>query len=53
MSNLKVNKDLVVSMDYELKVENNVVDFSEEGDPLIFLQGHGILSRDWKKPSRG
>lgn len=43
MSNLKVNKDLVVSMDYELKVENTVVDFSEEGDPLIFLQGRGNI----------
>ncbi len=36
----KVRKDLVISMDYELKVEGEVIDFSEEGDPLEFIQGH-------------
>jgi FKBP-type peptidyl-prolyl cis-trans isomerase SlyD len=43
MTDLKVEKDLVISMDYELKVENSIIDFSEEGDPIIFLQGHGNI----------
>lgn len=36
----KVSKNLVISMDYELKVDGEVVDYSEEGDPLEFIQGH-------------
>lgn len=43
MEKNQVAKDLVVSMDYELKVENSIVDYSEEGDPIVFLQGHGNI----------
>lgn len=39
----KVAKDLVVSMAYELKVDGEVIDFSEDNDPLEFLQGHGQI----------
>jgi len=40
---LVVADDLVVSLAYKLTVDNEVVDFSEEGEPLQFLQGHGEI----------
>ena len=43
MTKLTVDKDLVVSMDYELTVEKSIIDYSEEGDPIVFLQGHGNI----------
>ena len=43
MDTSRVEKDLVISMDYELKVENSIIDFSEDGDPIVFLQGHGNI----------
>lgn len=39
----KVEKDLVVSMDYELTVESEVIDYSEPGDPIEFIQGQGNI----------
>jgi FKBP-type peptidyl-prolyl cis-trans isomerase SlyD len=36
----KVAKDLVISMDYELSVEGEVIDYSEPGDPIEFIQGY-------------
>jgi FKBP-type peptidyl-prolyl cis-trans isomerase SlyD len=36
----KVAKDLVISMDYELSVEGEVIDYSEPGDPIEFIQGN-------------
>jgi FKBP-type peptidyl-prolyl cis-trans isomerase SlyD len=36
----KVSKDLVISMDYELTVEGEVVDVTDPGEPIEFLQGH-------------
>jgi len=38
-----VEDNLVVTMDYELKVNGEVVDSSEEGDPIVFLQGAGQI----------
>lgn len=38
-----VEDDVVVSMDYALKVEGELVDFSEESGPVHFLQGHGEI----------
>lgn len=47
MSNAKnksiVAKDVVVTLDYTLKVEGEIVDTSEGGDPIVFLQGHGQI----------
>jgi FKBP-type peptidyl-prolyl cis-trans isomerase SlyD len=40
---LVVVDDLVVSLAYQLTVDNEVVDFSEEGEPLQFLQGRGEI----------
>ena len=39
----KVTKDLVVSMAYKLKIEDEIVDQAPEDDPLQFMQGHGHI----------
>ncbi len=40
----KVSDDTVVSLDYTLRLDDGeVVDTSEEGQPLEFLQGHGQI----------
>jgi FKBP-type peptidyl-prolyl cis-trans isomerase SlyD len=39
---LVVKKDLVVSLDYKLQVDGEVIDSSEQ-DPIQFLQGHGEI----------
>lgn len=49
----KVDNDLVVSMDYELTVDNAVIDFSEEGDPIVFLQGAGNIVPGLEKAIQG
>jgi len=38
-----VEKDVVVTLDYTLKVAGEVVDTSDGGDPIVFLQGHGQI----------
>jgi FKBP-type peptidyl-prolyl cis-trans isomerase SlyD len=48
-----VKKDLVISMDYELKVENEVVDYSEENDPIVFIQGYGNIIPGLEKAIEG
>lgn len=39
----KVEKDLVVGMDYSLKVDGEIVDSSEGSEPIEFIQGHGNI----------
>lgn len=39
----KVVKDLVVSMVYELKIDNEIIDSCTEDDPLQFIQGRGHI----------
>ncbi len=39
---MKIEKDKVVSIEYKLSVEGNVVDESD-GEPLLFLQGRGNI----------
>lgn len=48
-----IEKDKVVSLSYQLKVENEVVDQSAEGNPLTFLFGHGNLIPGFEKNIRG
>jgi FKBP-type peptidyl-prolyl cis-trans isomerase SlyD len=38
-----VEKDVVVTLDYTLKVAGEIVDTSAGGDPIVFLQGHGQI----------
>lgn len=40
---LTVVDDVVVSLDYTLTVENEVVDTSEGSEPIEFIQGHGHI----------
>ena len=39
----KVVDDVVVSMEYSLTVDGEVIDSSEEEGPIEFLQGHGNI----------
>ena len=39
----KVDTGLVVSMDYKLTVDGEIIDSSENSDPIEFLQGHGNI----------
>lgn len=39
----RVARDIVVSIDYTLNVEGEVVDFSEKDEPLEYIQGHGQI----------
>ena len=39
----KVADDVVVSMAYTLKVDGEELDRADEGDPMLFLQGHGNI----------
>jgi FKBP-type peptidyl-prolyl cis-trans isomerase SlyD len=40
---VKVAKDKVVSIDYTLTVNGEVVDSSQDGGPLTYLHGHGNI----------
>ena len=40
---LAVEDDMVVTLSYTLKVENQVVETSDEGDDLQFIQGAGMI----------
>jgi len=43
MSNDSVQNGVVVSMEYTLKIDGEVIDSSEGQDPLEFLTGHGNI----------
>lgn len=49
---LLVNKDMVVSVHYELKVDNNgelvTADKSNPEQPLVYIQGKGMLLSDFE-----
>lgn len=49
----KVAKDLVISMDYELSVDGEVVDYSEAGDPIEFIQGYENIIPGLEKAVEG
>ena len=42
-ASLSVKKDLVVSLDYKLHVDGELIDSSEQDYPIQFLQGHGEI----------
>jgi FKBP-type peptidyl-prolyl cis-trans isomerase SlyD len=39
----QITDDVVVSMDYTLKVDGDVFEASPEGEPIEFIQGHGHI----------
>jgi FKBP-type peptidyl-prolyl cis-trans isomerase SlyD len=49
----KVEKDLVVSMEYTLTVEGEVVDSSKENGPIDFIQGKGNIISGLEKELYG
>jgi len=40
---IKIADNNVVTMDYELRIDGEVVDTSKDGDPIVFLQGAGQI----------
>lgn len=40
---IKIADNIVVTMDYELRIDGEIVDTSEDGDPIVFLQGAGQI----------
>lgn len=54
---LLVNKDMVVSVHYELKVDNNgelvTADKSKPEQPLVYIQGAGMLLPEFEKNLAG
>jgi FKBP-type peptidyl-prolyl cis-trans isomerase SlyD len=36
-----VADDVVVTLQYSLSIDGEVIDSSEENEPILFLQGHG------------
>jgi FKBP-type peptidyl-prolyl cis-trans isomerase SlyD len=49
----KVEKDLVVSMEYTLTVDGEVLDSSEEDGPIEFIQGKGNIIAGLEKELTG
>lgn len=49
----KVEKDLVVSLEYTLTVDGEVVDSSEENGPIDFIQGQGNIIPGLEKELTG
>ena len=48
-----VKEDLVVAIHYHLTVDNEVIDSSEDREPLEFLQGHGNIISGLEKEILG
>lgn len=42
-NDLKIQNNSVVTLDYTLRVEGEIIDSSEENDPIQFIQGHGHI----------
>lgn len=50
---MKIAKNAVVSVAYELTVEGNVMDKSQEGQPLVFLSGVGAMIPGFENQLQG
>jgi len=48
-----ISENIVVTLDYELTVDGEIVDSSEEGEPIIFLQGAGQVIPGLEKALNG
>jgi len=49
----EVQEDVVVSMDYTLHVEGELIDSSEETGPIQFIQGNGEIIRGLEREIMG
>lgn len=50
---MHIAKDKVAEIDYILRVEGEIVDRSEEGEPLTYLHGHGNIIPGLEKALEG
>jgi FKBP-type peptidyl-prolyl cis-trans isomerase SlyD len=50
---LVIADNVVVTLDYELTIDDQVVDSSDDGDPIIFLQGAGQIIAGLEKSIYG
>lgn len=50
---MQIAKDKVAEIDYILRVEGEIVDRSEEGEPLTYLHGHGNIIPGLEKALEG
>ncbi|WP_425146883.1 FKBP-type peptidyl-prolyl cis-trans isomerase [Deinococcus sp.] len=50
---MNISQDKVVEIDYVLKVDGEVVDRSEENDPLTYLHGHNNIIPGLEKALEG
>ncbi len=48
-----IEDNVVVTMDYELTVDGEIVDSSTDGDPIVFLQGAEQIARGLEKAIYG
>lgn len=48
-----IEENIIVTMNYSLTVDNEVVDSSEDGDPIVFLQGAGQIIPGLEKAING
>ncbi len=50
---MNISNNKVVEIEYTLSVNGEVVDQSESGDPLVYLQGHGNIIPGLEKALEG
>ncbi len=50
---MNITQDKVVELDYTLTVNGEVIDQSEPGEPLVYLQGHSNISPGLERALEG
>ncbi len=50
---MQITKDKVAEIDYVLRIEGSIIDQSEEGEPLVYLHGHGNIIPGLEKALEG
>lgn len=50
---MNISKDKVVELEYTLTVQGEIIDQSEAGDPLVYLQGHHNIIPGLEKALEG
>jgi FKBP-type peptidyl-prolyl cis-trans isomerase SlyD len=51
--NITITDNMVVTLDYELTVDGEVIDRSSDSEPIQFLQGHGQIIHGLEKALYG
>lgn len=50
---MKIEKDRVAEIEYTLRIDGELVDKSDAGEPLVYLQGHGNIIPGLEKALEG